>query len=182
MAISLSKQDFSSYQQRVFMVADNDGAIVLDIGGVTDKGKTGRLVKFDGIGAEIWKLLCAGHSHAEVVDHILREYSVDRATVERDLANLVRDAEALGLRPDAQFLTEVPEQTPTEQLAFFPWYAQDATAPRPRPSRFMVFSAFIGLCVFDFLLSFSMEAMCKAVHRWRLNIAKRMKIATRSLG
>jgi hypothetical protein len=164
---SVKPRDFDSSKQRVFMVANEDGAIVLDIGGVTEKGKTGRLIKFDGIGAEIWKLLCAGTSQAEVVDLILREYSVDRETVERDLANLLGDAEALGLKPDATFLTEVPEQTPAEQMPFFPWYAQDATAPRPRPSRFMIFCAFVGLCVFDFLLSFvSMEAMCKTVHRW----------------
>jgi hypothetical protein len=87
--------------------------------------------------------------------------------VEHDLANLVRDAETLGLKPDAQFLTQVEESAPAEQLPFFPWYAQDGNIARPRPSRFMVFSAFIGLCVFDFLLSFvSMEAMCRAVHRW----------------
>jgi hypothetical protein len=164
-ASQLAPGDFNSDKQRVFMVADNDGAIVLDIGGVTEKGKTGRLIKFDGIGAEIWKLLCAGQSHSEVVDHILSEYSADRQTVERDF-------EALGLKPDAQFLTEVPEQTPAEQLPFFPWYAQDGNAARPRPSRFMVFSAFIGLCVFDFLLSFSMEAMCKAVHRWPIKHRK----------
>lgn len=169
----LKKSDFASDRQCVFMVANEDGAIVLDIGGVTEQGKTGRLIKFDGIGAEIWKMLCSGKSQAEVVSHILSEYSVDRGTAERDLANLLRDAEALGLNPDAAFLTEVPEQTPAEQMPFFPWYAQDGNAPRPRPSRFMIFSAFIGLCVFDFLLSFvSMEAMCNTVGRWPIKDRK----------
>jgi hypothetical protein len=161
-----TKQNFNSDKQQVFMVSDADGAIVLDIGGVTDKGKTGRLIKFDGIGAEIWKTLCSGKSQADVVIHILAEYSVERETVERDLANLLHDAEALGLKPDAAFLAEVEQQPPAEQMPYFPWYAQDNT-PRPVPSRFMVFSAFLGLCVFDFMLSFvSMDAMCNAVHRW----------------
>jgi hypothetical protein len=41
----LAPGQFNSDKQRVFMVANQDGAIVLDIGGVTDKGKTGRLIK-----------------------------------------------------------------------------------------------------------------------------------------
>ncbi|HWZ45823.1 MAG TPA: lasso peptide biosynthesis B2 protein [Candidatus Saccharimonadales bacterium] len=163
---SLKASDFETPRQRVFMVADNDGAIVLDVSGLTQQGRTGRLIKFDGIGAEIWKLLCSGNSHSEVVDHILSEYSVDRETVERDLSNLLRDTEALGLKPDGVFLNEVRDAEPGEQLPSFPWYAQDSNAPRPAPSRFMVFSAFIGLCVFDFLLSaVSMEAMCNTVRR-----------------
>jgi hypothetical protein len=158
---------FNSDKQRVFMTANQDGAIVLDIGGTTEKGNTGRLIKFDGIGAEIWTMLCQGKSQSEVVDHILSEYGVDRQTVERDLSNLLREAEALGLTPDAIFLTEVHETGAGEQMPFFPWYAQDGNAPRPTPSRIMVFSAFVGLCLFDFLLSaVSMESMCKTVKRW----------------
>src|ERR1700731_2517420 len=100
----LKEADFTPEKRRVFMTANSDGAIVLDIGGVTQKGRTGRLIKFDGIGAEIWKLICAGKSHSEVVDQVLSEYRVDRQTVERDLSNLLRDAAALGLNPDALFL------------------------------------------------------------------------------
>jgi hypothetical protein len=182
-SLRLRKSDFDSANQRVFMVANEDGAIVLDIGGVTDKGKTGRLIKFDGIGAEMWKLVCAGKSQAEVVNSILAEYSVDRHTVERDVANLLHDAEALGLKPHAQFLTQVEESAPAEQLPSFPWYAQDATAPRPRPSRLMVLAAFVGLCVFDFLLSFvSLEAMCKAVHRWPVKDQKQKENRSTLIG
>jgi hypothetical protein len=179
----LKATDFNSDKQRVFMTANQDGAIVLDLGGTTEKENTGRLIKFDGIGAEIWKMLCAGKPEAEVVECILSEYNVDRQTVERDLTKLLSDTESLGLKPDAVFLVEPAHTMPEEQIPFFPWYAQDGNAPRPTPSRIMVFSAFVGLCLFDFFLSaVSMEFMCKAVKRWPIKLRTSQEDRTALIG
>jgi len=169
----LKMTNLNSGRQNVFMTANEDGAIVLDICGKTENGNTGRLIKFDGIGAQMWKLLCSGQSPAQVVDHILSEYTVDRQTVERDLANLLSEAKSLGLKPDEIFLAEAAQTMPDEQMGYFPWYAHDGEAPRPTPSRIMVFAALVGLCLFDFLLSaVSMEVMCHVVHRWPLKQRK----------
>jgi hypothetical protein len=153
------------------MVSSPDGAIVVDLQGLFQIGRKGFLVKFDTIGAEMWKLVAAGKTDPEVVDGILQEYAVDRETVEHDLAGIIREANAMGLRRDAQILNPDQWADTTQTLPFFPWYGQDATASandaRHKPSRWMVLCAFLVLGLFDRVLArISMRLMCSTVRRW----------------
>ena len=51
----------------------------------------------DPVGSRIWTLLQAGRKVGEVVDEILREFDVDRKTVEADMAELLERLSEAGL-------------------------------------------------------------------------------------
>ena len=48
----------------------------------------------NGVGARVWQLLAGGATVDEVIDRLTDEYDVARATLETDVAALLRDLEA----------------------------------------------------------------------------------------
>lgn len=48
------------------------------------------MIKLNSTGKLIWELLSAGRDEAQIVDAILEEYDIDRATVERDVARVIK--------------------------------------------------------------------------------------------
>jgi hypothetical protein len=68
-----------------------DGELVL-----LDIGK-GDYYGLDEIGAKLWQGLAGGQSIAEIVDSLVGQYEVDRATLSDDLIALVRDLVSRGL-------------------------------------------------------------------------------------
>jgi len=51
----------------------------------------------EGIGSDMWSYLCAGLAPVQIVNALVDEYEVERATVEGDLAELIERLVAAGL-------------------------------------------------------------------------------------
>lgn len=51
----------------------------------------------DGVGADLWARLQSPSRLADLVDHVVNQYDVDRPTAESDIATLLREMFALGL-------------------------------------------------------------------------------------
>ena len=65
-------------------------AVILDI-------EKGVYYGLDNVGAEIWARLQSPSRLAELVDHVVIRYDVDRPTAEADIQSLLRELFALGL-------------------------------------------------------------------------------------
>ena len=68
----------------------DDGAVILDL-------EKGVYFGLDLLGTRIWQLMGQGCNFEEIVNQLLAEYEVDRATVEGDLEKLALDLEKRGL-------------------------------------------------------------------------------------
>lgn len=69
----------------------------LDAGAVLVDHSTGECFELNLVGVEIWKLLAAGESAAEIARKIALKYGVSEATVTSDLQALVINLQKHGL-------------------------------------------------------------------------------------
>lgn len=67
-----------------------DGAVILNV-------ETGIYYGLDRVGSRIWELIGAGTTDDALVDHLTREYDVERETLRADVAALLSTLEARGL-------------------------------------------------------------------------------------
>ncbi len=51
----------------------------------------------DAVGTRVWQLLQSGAGHAELIDTLLNEYEVERATLEKDITDLLQRLAEAGL-------------------------------------------------------------------------------------
>jgi Transglutaminase-like superfamily/Coenzyme PQQ synthesis protein D (PqqD) len=142
-------------------VPSADGAVVLDL-------EHDRLLKLNPAGVEIWKLLDAGRTEAEIVKRIAQKYGVDSHRVAGDVQALLRRISELGIEPGTAVLTNAsPSHAQSTDQPTFRWYAQDADHPSPKPKPTTVLCALLGLIAFDFILSFrSFKSLCSWVAKF----------------
>jgi hypothetical protein len=164
---SSRKQTAVESNHRLLMATSTDGAIILDIDGTAGKRRTGTIFKLDALGLQMWMLLGRGKTNTEIIDIILREYRVDRETVQRDLANLIEEATRLGLPRVVPQVTVAAKTNLPEDIPSFKWYSDDTATARPDPSVSMLLAAYLGLWAFDFILShISLAMICDIVKWW----------------
>lgn len=143
----------------VYMAISNDGGVLFDLG-------HNRLLKLNRVGVEMWVALAAGTAPSELVEAIARKYAVDRIVVAGDLRDLIARAAELGIAPGPFQLIESRNDCQPANKPSLPWYSQDDKS-RPQPKRFQLFAAFVGLVLFDLVLTLaSMERLCSVVAGW----------------
>lgn len=138
-----------------------DGAVVLDL-------EHDRLLKLNPAGVEMWKLLNAGDTEAQVVAKMAQRYGVDGQRVAEDVRALLGRISELGIKVSTSVLshTSPSHPRPTDQPSFR-WYAQDANNTSSKPKAMSVFCALFGLIAFDFILSFlSFKFLCSWVRKF----------------
>jgi hypothetical protein len=148
----------------LYLAMSKDGGAIFD-------PERDLLFKLTPIAAEMWKLLAEGKSDSETASEIARWYEIDEERVRTDFAALLHEATHMGLLPasiilsSARELRALPTEDPPTQV--------HATAT----PLLMVVSAFLGLTLFDLVLScFSMKTMCRTVKSWRVRKSSREQI------
>jgi hypothetical protein len=69
-------------RQGIRSVIDSDGAVILDL-------ERGTYFSLNGVAAEIWSQLEAGHPLAEIEGHLCRLYSIDPGIARPDVAAFI---------------------------------------------------------------------------------------------
>jgi hypothetical protein len=139
-----------------------DGLVVLDL-------EHDRLLKLNPVGAEMWKLLAAGSSESSIIEFIAQRYQVDRQRVAADFRVLLDQIAELGVEVGRERPREQKQMAILGELPSFPWYGQDAHAPRPQPRTAIVCCAVLGLALVDLILWItSIKSLCWAVKGWPL--------------
>ncbi len=147
----------------VHAAPSEDGGVLFDI-------EHDRLLKLNPVGVEIWKLLTGGESEPHIVLRIAEKYGVDQSRVAKDVRALLGKIAELRVPITSSVSTnEQQSVTPQNRPPSFPWYGQDASAPRPKPRPTTVLYALLGLAAFDFVLTlFSLKSLCSVVRTWPL--------------
>ncbi len=149
------KRDFEAFPS-----ISTDGSVVLDL-------EHDRLLKLNPVGAVMWKMLAAGNSESFIIESIARQYQVDSQRVASDFHALLAQIAELGIEIRTEPTRE--HEATSSDLPSFPWYGQDASAPRPQPSRATVCFAVLGLALVDLILWItSIKSLCLAVKGWPL--------------
>lgn len=149
--------------QVLYLATSPDGGVLLDVA-------NDQLLKLNSTGVQIWTRLNCGESSDAIAESIAKECEIEPERVARDISALLSQAASLGITPDRPVLTElVREERFVETLPTRPWYAQDDATPQTTTSRWTVVSAFLGLVMFDLILSMrSMKSLCRSVKTWRV--------------
>jgi hypothetical protein len=132
-----------------------------------------RLLKLNPIGAEIWEMLKAGESEAQVAGKIAERYSVDPKRVVTDVRRLIGRFAELGIKPGPSILIDrATFSTNAHVKPSYPWYGQNVDEPGPQPKRRTVLYALLGLAWFDLVLwLLSLKSLCSLVRNWPLTSA-----------
>lgn len=144
---------------RLELLTTDDGCVLLDI-------QHDRLLKLNLIAAEMWALLSSGHAEAEIVSRLAEKYHASEDLIAADLTHLMRRIGELGLTGvPVSILSDLSRDRFTSRESF-PWYGA-VPSSLPTPSRRSVLAAFLGLALFDLVLSvFSLRGMCWCVRSW----------------
>lgn len=159
-------QQLSTCSPTYSVLTAKDGGIVLDV-------EHDRILKLNPTGAEIWTLLQARESELQIVLKISERYGINQECVAKDVRNLLRKLAELGIAPRTLELGNAVQVDQTDLSkkfnvpSSFPWYGQSGSETAPGPTRTTVFTALIGLAVFDIVLSlFSLKSLCFLVKKW----------------
>jgi hypothetical protein len=155
---SLSHVDLD--RRSVYLITSQDGGALFDL-------DNDEFLTLNRVAARMWTLICAGNTESEVAQFIANECDVDQELVAEDLRNVLRNAAERGIIPGCvQHRNDGPVVTSAASRPTFPWYGQDAGAPRPQPKGATVIRAFLALALFDLILSTrSLKALCRAVSK-----------------
>jgi hypothetical protein len=143
--------------------ASNDGAVLLDV-------EHDRLLKLNRTGAEIWELLMAKETEAQIAVKIAERYGIDQKQVAEDVRRLVGRISELGIGPALSTLVGQPmcRDEGNAQVSY-PWYGQRGDETQPPPRRATVLFALLGLAAFDLVLwLLSLKSLCSLVKNWPL--------------
>jgi hypothetical protein len=150
----------SESRSLLHLTANADGGVLLDV-------EHDRLLKLNPVGLEVWKLLAADATEAQIVARIAEQYGVDPGRVAPDVRALLQKIADLKLDAAAQTAIDAalrPAQ-PANGAAL-PWYG-DAGRARPQTQPTTVVFAWLGLALFDLVLSVtSLKVLCACVGRW----------------
>jgi hypothetical protein len=142
------------------LTANADGGVLLDM-------EHDRFLKLNRIGVEVWELLVAGATEANIVTRIAEQYRTDPARVTADVHALLQKIADMKL--DAQVRMAIgppPQSAQSAEVTWLPWYG-DASRARPQTQPTTVVFAWIGLALFDLVLSLtSLKTLCACVRRW----------------
>jgi Transglutaminase-like superfamily/Coenzyme PQQ synthesis protein D (PqqD) len=143
------------------LLTSEDGCVLLDI-------DNDRILKLNSVAAEMWTLLSAGHTESQIAGSLSQKYQASEQRVAADVAALARRIAELRIARDSIF-TPTPEtgNQSSSPHPSFPWYGQASSYKGPKPTRRMVIAAFLGLAIFDAILSLlSLKSMCSCVRLW----------------
>jgi hypothetical protein len=148
-------------KRRLYLATSKDGGMIFD----PDRD---RLLKLNIVGLTMWQMLATGTSEAEIITSISERYGVEQHRVHTDLQRLILTATTKGLDPaSTTFASQQATARSQNEYPASPWYGQDATQSRSRPTFFMIARALIGLGFYHLILSCcSLKALCTAVERW----------------
>jgi hypothetical protein len=145
----------------LYAAASKDGAVLLDI-------EHDRLLKLNRTGAEIWEMLKARETEAQIALKIAERYGIDQKKVAEDVRRLVAKISELGIGPVRSTLVGQPISTDKGKAQLsYPWYGLRGDETPPQPKRATVFFALLGLAAFDLVLwVLSLKALCSLVKNW----------------
>jgi hypothetical protein len=152
------------HDNALYITESKDGGVLLDLA-------NDRLLKLNSSGVVIWRLLSQGIESGDIARRLAEEYQVDKTRVSEDIQKLLKSASELGLDPRQSLTTITQDLTKAPdiigQTQNFPWYGQNEGNERPEPSRLLVVKAWLGLALFDVILTVrSFEVLCRMVGRW----------------
>jgi len=127
-----------------------------------------RVLKLNSVAAEMWTMLSTGQTQSQIAVALSQKYRVSEERVAADVASLARRIDELGVARDSIFNpapeTDDPSGSPHPS---FPWYGQASSYSGPTPTITMRVAAFLGLAVFDLILSLlSLKTLCSCVRLW----------------
>ncbi|MCU1301778.1 MAG: hypothetical protein JWQ87_2062 [Candidatus Sulfotelmatobacter sp.] len=145
------------------LAISRDGGVLLDI-------EHDRLLKLNTVGTEMWNLLSRGMTEVQVIETVAQRYGVGPLVVGRDLRALLSRLSELGLSRDSVLIAKPIETTLAQnQELSFRGNVQDPAPSRPIPATVDVVKAFLGLALFDVILSCrSLESLCLLVQSWHV--------------
>lgn len=145
----------------LYLTASQDGGVLLDL-------DNDEFLALDPVTAQLWSFISAGTPEREAALAVAREYGVDPALVLEDLRNLLSSATARGITPEQVKRCSREGYTAIEtKYESFPWYGQQVDARSPVPAFLTIVRAFLGLLLFDFVLSWmGLKAVCRIVNQW----------------
>ena len=153
----------SRNQCAVRVLPSEDGCFLLDI-------EHDRLLKLNTVGAEIWHLLSDGEDESRIIHVISRKYHVDEQRVATDVRAIVKRIAEFRLSPRLSIVSDdkLKPATLEKKEPSYPWYGQTAgDCGGPKPKGLTVLAAFVGLVVFDLVLSISsLKSLCVCVKAW----------------
>jgi hypothetical protein len=138
-----------------------DGAVLLDLEG-------DRLFKLNPTAVQFWNALRTFKKEDEIVQEIAREHGVHPQQVRRDLRTFLAQVSQLSLRalPNTG-AGHAAKTLSATQTPNFPWYANDQRKQTSQNQPLSTACAFVGLFVFDCVLSlFSLKSLSAMVHKW----------------
>jgi hypothetical protein len=144
----------------LYLTTNADGGVLLDV-------EHDRLLKLNPIGVEIWQRLAKGEAEPEIVSWIGEKYGIDPGRVAADVHALLQNIASLQLDPASQRAVDTaPLSNQADRRRTLPWYG-DAGRARPKANVGAVLLAWVGLAVFDLVLSLtSLKILCSCVRRW----------------
>jgi hypothetical protein len=146
---------------RLQLLTSDDGCVLLDI-------ENDRVLKLNSVAAEMWTMLSIGQTESQIAVALSQKYQVSEERVAADVVALARRIAELGVARDSIF-TPAPEtdHQSSSPNPSFPWYGQVSSYSGPNPTITMVVAAFLGLAIFDAILSLlSLKSMCSCVRLW----------------
>jgi hypothetical protein len=151
---------------RLQVAASNDGAVLLDV-------EHDRLLKLNRTGAEIWEMLKAKETEAQIAVKIAERYGIDQKQAAEDVRRLVGRIAELGVGPVLSTSVGQPmSRDENNAPVSYPWYGQRGHETSPQPKRATIFFALLGLAAFDLVLwLLSLKSLCSLVQHWPLRPA-----------
>ncbi len=144
------------------LVTSDAGCVLIDV-------EHDRILKLNSICIEIWKLLSAGETQAQIARKIARQYQADERRVSEDVAAVSKKIAELQLSPASSVVRpKLPAEGSPNPHASFPWYGQTAGRNSEHNPKFgIVIAGLLGLAAFDLILSLSsFELLCSRVNAW----------------
>lgn len=150
----------STTRSQLQLLTSADGCVLLDI-------ERDRILKLNPVAAEMWKLLSLGQTESQIAVSLSQKYQVSEQRVANDVSALVQRIADIGAAQNSIF-TDLPQQGSQGSLQpSFPWYGRVSNDRATNPNACLVLSAFLGLLVFDAVLSlFSLNSLCCRVKAW----------------
>jgi hypothetical protein len=149
------------------LLTSEDGCVLLDI-------ENDRVLKLNSVAAEMWTLFSAGQTESQIAGSLSQKYQVSEQRVAADVAALAQRIADLRLARESIF-TPVPETAiqSSSPHPSFPCYGQASGYSGPKPTITMVVAAFLGLAIFDAILSLlSLKSLCSCVRLWPVKQAR----------
>jgi hypothetical protein len=149
------------------LLTSEDGCVLLDI-------ENDQILKLNSVAAEMWTLLSVGQTESQIAARLSQKYDASEQRILDDVNALSRRIDELGVARGSTF-TPAPETTNQSSSPHpsFPWYGQVSSYSGPKPTIGIVIAAFLGLAIFDVILSLlSLKSMCSCVRLWPVKQAR----------